>query len=125
MALRSQEAAKQYKLLSEDEKRITNQGSLIFFIFLTGDSSTFGKNYHAVLFYQDNCIQPFIKQNPKVATWRSGISKYSGSFTYRFPLIFNVNGEVVAIDPNGKVTLTAISPEGKETRFKFDLSKMR
>jgi len=31
----------------------------------------------------------------------------------------------VAIDPEGKVTLIAISPGGKETRFIFDLSKMR
>ena len=126
----ARKAAKQYRSVSDEEKRIAlrAEGRLAFTLMLWSEykgSLTFGKDYHAVLLYKDKYIQPVFKRNPELAEWDKTASKYSGFFLYEFPLESVVDEEQVIIDPDGKVTLIAISPQGKETRFEFDLSKVR
>lgn len=132
---------------TEIEEALSYEGKLCFTFLLQGESLTFAKDYHAVLFYQGKYIQPTFKYNEEwadydpleydVQKWRVldeedhreatliRPRKYKAGFVYEFPLESVVDGEKVTIDPNGRVTLIAISPKGEETRFDFDLSKMR
>jgi len=127
LAFCAQEATREYRSVTDYEKEValTGQGHLTFDLLLWGDSITFGKDYHAVLLYEGKYIQPFFKKNDELAKWDETVSKYEGHFIYDFSLVSTVDGEKISIDTNGKVTLIIIPWVGKETRFEFDLSKIR
>ena len=63
----AQEATIQHRRISKKEikKALADEGKLCFTFLLRGESLTFAKDYHAVLFYQGKYIQPIVKYNWK------------------------------------------------------------
>lgn len=119
----SRDAAKESrKPRPEEIKTILDEADnrLGFMLILFGSTHEFARNFHAVLHYDDIYVQPVRKHNAPATPygWQPVAPPILRAFcSYEFPFD--------KIDPNAKVSLIIINPQGREAVLFFDLSRMR
>lgn len=123
IAILAKEAA--LKLMEPSEYDIKKsleekKDQLSFGCALYGETLDFADKYSAVLEYKGQKLDPSFKNVPSAADYTRTYPKsprYWALCFYRF--------SVGPVDTQATVTLILKSPEGKELKFPFDLSKVR
>lgn len=102
-----------------DSILLQTKEKLLMSITLYGKERYFARKYRVFLEEDGKRIEP------SGVDVHKGVS--SGLEDSEAPLraAYNVAFPLEKINPNGQVTLIAVDPQGNETRFPFDLSKMR
>ncbi len=122
VAFKSKKAAVERREMSQGEilRALHIKENMTFTVSVFGDYMEFARGYNAICSCGDKTIYPIYSYFPEYAEPSSvypNLPSFVAGCVFKFPK--------EDIDPNSNITLLVTSPEGKELKFVFVLTKIK